>query len=107
MSLIVPTVERELSPVVFCPMVITGASPSMESTSGRFSFPVYCREKEGSVSKYLHCPSLAITSNAKLDFPEPDSPVITINLFLGISKSMFFRLCILAPLILINPGLNL
>jgi hypothetical protein len=30
---------------------------------------------------------------AKLDFPEPESPVITTNLFLGMATSTFFRLC--------------
>ena len=36
----------------------------------------------------------------KLDFPEPDKPVITTNLFLGISKETFLRLCTLAPLMM-------
>ena len=31
-------------------------------------------------------------------FPEPDNPVITINLFFGKSKLTFFKLCSLAPL---------
>ena len=38
-------------------------------------------------------------SKAKEDFPEPDKPVITTNLSLGIDTSMFFRLCCLAPFI--------
>ena len=33
------------------------------------------------------------------DFPEPETPVTTTSLFLGISTFTFFRLCILAPLI--------
>ena len=36
------------------------------------------------------------------DFPEPERPVITVNLSLGISKSIFLRLCCLAPLTWIN-----
>ena len=36
-------------------------------------------------------------SNAKDDFPDPESPVITTNLSLGISKFIFFKLCSLAP----------
>jgi len=39
-------------------------------------------------------------SKAKLDFPEPDNPVMTTNLFLGITTSIFFKLCNLAPLIM-------
>jgi hypothetical protein len=41
-------------------------------------------------------------SNAKEDFPEPDKPVITVSLSLGILRDMFFKLCALAPLISIN-----
>jgi hypothetical protein len=33
------------------------------------------------------------------DFPDPETPVTTINLFRGISTEMFFKLCTLAPLI--------
>ena len=34
MSVIVPTVERGLLPVVFCSMEMTGDSPNTKSTSG-------------------------------------------------------------------------
>ena len=40
-------------------------------------------------------------SNANDDFPEPDSPVITTNLSLGISRFIFFKLCSFAPFIII------
>ena len=40
-------------------------------------------------------------SNANEDLPEPDKPVITTNLFLGNVTSMLFKLCSLAPKILI------
>jgi len=33
------------------------------------------------------------------DFPEPDTPVTTINLLRGKSTEIFFRLCTLAPFI--------
>lgn len=36
------------------------------------------------------------------DFPEPETPVTTINLFFGNLRSMFFRLLLLAPLIKIS-----
>ena len=37
----------------------------------------------------------------KDDLPDPDNPVITEILFLGINKSMFLRLCKCAPAIII------
>ena len=41
-----------------------------------------------------------MVSKANDDFPEPERPVITINLFLGINKLMFFKLFTLAPCML-------
>src|SRR5690348_7381244 len=38
-----------------------------------------------------------MVSNASEDLPEPDRPVITINLSRGRSRSMFLRLCVRAP----------
>jgi hypothetical protein len=38
-------------------------------------------------------------SKARLDFPDPDNPVSTTSLFLGIFTSKFFKLCKEAPLI--------
>jgi len=38
----------------------------------------------------------------KEDFPEPEIPVMTTSLFLGISRLIFLRLCTLAPLIFIT-----
>ena len=43
-----------------------------------------------------------MVSNAREDFPEPESPVITVKESRGISISIFLRLCSLAPLIIIN-----
>ena len=40
--------------------------------------------------------------NAKLDLPDPDNPVMTTSLSLGMSISIFFRLCCLAPLTLMS-----
>ena len=53
-------------------------------------------------STYLLCPSAYRVSNAKLDFPDPDNPVMTTSLSLGISISIFLRLCCLAPLTLMS-----
>ena|SRR3989339_2424 len=38
-----------------------------------------------------------MVSKAKEDLPEPDKPVITTSLFLGISKLTFFKLLTRAP----------
>ena len=43
-----------------------------------------------------------MVSKARDDFPEPERPVITVMLSFGIFTSIFFRLCSLAPTILIN-----
>jgi len=51
------------------------------------------------LSTYLLLPSAYIVSKARLDFPLPESPVITARLSLGISRSMFFRLFSRAPFI--------
>src|SRR4029453_176662 len=38
-----------------------------------------------------------MVSNARLDLPEPESPVTTISLSRGISSETFFKLCTRAP----------
>jgi hypothetical protein len=45
-------------------------------------------------------------SKASEDFPEPETPVITTSLSLGIFRLAFFRLCTLAPLISIYPSIS-
>ena len=40
-------------------------------------------------------------SNARLDFPLPDKPVITVSLSRGMLRDMFFKLCSRAPRITI------
>jgi len=49
----------------------------------------------------MRCPSAKRVSNANDDLPEPDRPVITTSLFRGMATSIFFRLCTLAPLMII------
>jgi hypothetical protein len=41
-----------------------------------------------------------MVSKARELFPDPESPDITMSLSLGSSKSMFFKLCSLAPLMM-------
>ena len=38
-----------------------------------------------------------MVSKASDDLPDPDKPVITTNLFFGISSEIFFKLCSFAP----------
>src|SRR5690242_10371243 len=57
-----------------------------------------CRAYEESDSTYRRWPSAYKVSIVKEDFPEPETPVITMNLFLGNSTSTLFKLWTRAPL---------
>src|SRR5512139_2417570 len=70
-----------------------GESPLIESTGG-LDNP---KETMPSDSMYWRWPSLCKISKPRVDFPEPDNPVRTTSWFLGISTSIFFRLCRRAP----------
>lgn len=88
-------------------MEIAGDKPSMVSTSG-FSMidrklPGICRQGLDSGAG----PSAYRVSEAREDFPEPDSPVITISLSRGSVRSMFFRLWVRAPRISILSSMPL
>ena len=87
-----PTVERGFLLVVFWSIEIAGDNPSMYSTSGLFICPKNCLAYAERDSTYLLCPSAYKVSNASEDLPDPESPVNTINLSLGISRLTFFRL---------------
>jgi len=63
-----------------------------------------CLAYELRLSIYFLCPSANIVSNARDDFPEPETPEITTNSFLGIFNDTFFRLLTLAFLIIIFLG---
>src|SRR5690554_5593750 len=80
-------------------MATAGAIPLIYSTFGLSNLPKNCLAYEERLSTYLLCPSAYNVSKAKDDFPEPESPVTTTNLFLGIATSISFRLCSPAPLI--------
>ena len=100
-SVIVPTIDLGFLWVDFCSIAIAGLRPSILSTFGLSKRPKNCLAYADSDSTYLLCPSANIVSNARDDLPEPDKPLITIREFLGSSKSIFFKLCCLAPLIII------
>ena len=97
----VPTVERGFLEVVFWSIEIAGDNPSIESTSGWPIIPKNWRAYGERDSTYLLCPSAYKVSKASVDLPEPDRPVMTVILPLGISTLMFLRLCCLAPFITI------
>ena len=78
-------------------MAIAGDIPVILSTSGFCSFPRNCLAYEDRLSIYLLCPSANKVSKAKEDFPEPETPVMTMSFLLGMDTSIFLRLCILAP----------
>src|SRR3989338_2383480 len=100
----VATVERGLLERLFWSIEIAGDRPVISSTSGFCICRKNCRAYAESDSTYLRCPSAKIVSNAKDDFPLPESPVNTTILFRGISTVMFLRLWVRAPLMTIFPA---
>ncbi|OPX73395.1 MAG: hypothetical protein A4E39_01083 [Methanoregulaceae archaeon PtaB.Bin152] len=96
----VPTVLRGFLLVLFCSMEIAGERPMMASTSGLCIRPRNWRAYAESDSTYRRCPSAYMVSNASVDFPEPERPVMTMNLSRGSSTVIFLRLCWRAPLIM-------
>src|SRR5258706_8954894 len=93
----VPTVERGLRDADFWSIETAGDRPSMKSTSGLSIWPRNCRAYDDRDSTYRRWPSAKIVSNARLDLPEPDSPVKTIIAFRGRSRLTSRRLCSRAP----------
>src|SRR6266700_5127201 len=94
---IVPTVDRGLRLAAFWSIETAGDSPSMKSTSGLSICPRNCRAYADSDSTYRRWPSAKIVSNARLDLPDPDSPVYTTRASRGSSTWTSFRLCSRAP----------
>src|SRR3990167_8894988 len=100
----VATVERGLLERLFWSMEMAGERPEISSTSGFCICRRNWRAYAESDSTYLRCPSAKIVSNAREDFPLPESPVKTTILLRGISTEIFFRLCVRAPLMTILPA---
>src|SRR3954462_3957469 len=69
----------------------------MKSTSGLSICPRNWRAYALSDSTYRRWPSAKIVSNARLDLPEPDSPVKTMRASRGRSRLTSRRLCSRAP----------
>ncbi len=93
----VPTVERGFFEVDFWSIETAGDRPSMKSTSGLSIWPRNWRAYAESDSTYRRWPSAKMVSKARLDLPEPDSPVKTISESRGRSSEMSLRLCSRAP----------
>src|SRR6478752_5641898 len=93
----VPTVDRGLRLVDFWSIDTAGDRPSMKSTSGLSICPRNCRAYADNDSTYRRCPSAKIVSNARLDLPDPESPVKTMRLSRGRSTDTSRRLCSRAP----------
>src|SRR3989344_691890 len=103
----VATVDRGFDERDFWSMEIAGERPVISSTSGFCIWWRNCRAYAESDSTYLRCPSAKMVSNAKDDFPLPESPVKTIILLRGISTVMFFKLWVRAPFTIIFPTSSL
>src|ERR1700689_1351619 len=74
-----------------------GESPAVQATSGLSIWPRNCRAYADSDSPERGWPSAKMVSKARLDLPEPDSPVNTIIASRGRSSETSFRLCSRAP----------
>src|SRR5579875_576232 len=94
---IVPTVDRGLRLAAFWSIETAGDSPSMKSTSGLSIWPRNWRAYADRASTYRRWPSAKIVSKARLDLPDPDSPVNTIRESRGRSIETSLRLCSRAP----------
>ena len=76
---------------------MAGDNPSIRSKSGLSIICKNCLAYAERLSTYFLCPSAYMVSNANVDFPLPETPVITTTLFFGMSRDIFFRLFSLAP----------
>ena len=97
MSVAVPTVERGLAPMGSCPTTIAVVRPSSTSNSGLDRVGMNPWRKDEYVSLMSRCDSAAIVSKTSDDLPDPDTPVKTVSLRLGMSTSMPARLLARAP----------
>src|SRR3989344_9697457 len=104
----VATVDRGFDERDFWSMEIAGERPVISSTSGFCIWWRNCRAYAESDSTYRRCPSAKMVSNAKDDFPLPESPVNTTILLRGISTVTSLRLWVRAPFTIIfsAPGLK-
>ena len=91
--------ERLFDAGFFWSMTIVTGMFSIFPTLGRPYLGRYCCTKLGKVSLSSRRLSAAMVSRQSDDFPEPDTPVNTVILCLGMSTEMFFRLFSVAPVI--------
>src|SRR5690625_2322809 len=100
MAVFVPTVERGFDEDSCCFKLIAGETPVIYATLG-FSMPCI-----PIASRYCRCDSLKRISCARVDLPDPETPVITLKLRFGIFTLTSFKLCSFACAILIHSVIN-
>lgn len=98
-SVVVPTVERGLREITFCSIAIAGGMLLMKSHSGLLIRPRNCLAYDERLSTYLRWLSTHYMPKVSEDFPEPETPVMVINLLRGILSDTFFKLFTRAPFI--------
>src|SRR5699024_10662814 len=96
-SVTVPNVERVFAANGSWPTMIAAVRPSRCSTSVRARDCMKPCTKPGYVSLINRWDSAATVSKSSEDLPEPDTPVKTVSLRLGISMLTFFKLLSFAP----------
>ena len=94
----VPTVERGLWLVAFCSMLIAGLQALDQVDIGLVhQLQELARIGRQALDIAALAPRRRACRRPGLDLPDPDRPVITTSACLGMSRSMFLRLCVRAP----------
>ena len=96
-SVAVPTVERVSDPIRSWSTMMAVVSPSSTSTSGLANVGMNPCTKALYVSLINRCDSAAIVLTTRELFPDPDTPVNTVNRRFGISTHTSLRLFSRAP----------
>ncbi len=96
-SVAVPTVDREFAPIRSWSTRIAALRLRSASTSGRPMLGMNDWRNAEYVSLISRCDSAAMVPNTREDLPDPETPVKTVSLRLGMSSEMSARLFALAP----------
>ncbi len=96
-SVAVPTVDREFAPIRSWSTMIAALRLRSASTSGLPWLGMNDWMNAVYVSLISRCDSAAIVPNTSDDLPDPDTPVNTVSLRLGMSSEMSARLFSRAP----------
>lgn len=96
-STAVATVDRALPENRRWSMTVAKVNPSMRSMSAGGCCGSRLRTKDGYPAAAARSASAAMVSKTNEDFPDPETPVTTVNRCFGILTSMFARLLVWAP----------